>query len=290
MSKPQKRKIHEVVKTTSKPDPFHDGYYWLLSISWVKFLTVLAVFFLGANAVFACVYLAVGGLGGIEKLDFTEAFFFSVHTIATVGYGNIHPDSLTANIVVVVEIMIGIFMIATTTGLMFAKFSRPTAKVLFSKVALINIRNGLPCFTFRVANKRGNNIAEAQVRIAVLKKAVTKEGENIRMLFDLKPERDMTSLFTISWMVFHYIDDKSPLHNLTPKDLEEGGMRIIISLIGYDSILSQQIHTTHIYEAKDIIWNARFKDSLVVLPSGLLHLDYANFHEWEESKEKMVTT
>ncbi len=270
-----------IVQTTAKLDPLRDGYYWLLSLSWPQFLYIMIGLFLVTNAVFAYIYSQIGGFDGMVAHDFQSAFFFSIHTIATVGYGNIHPQSFLANLFVMVEAMIGMFMIAVTAGLMFAKFSRPTARVVFSKVALINYHNGKRCLTFRVANSRGNHVLEAEMSLVLLRQEVTAEGENLRRMIDLKLERSKTPLFMVSWSVIHVIDETSPLFGATQESLEKDEIQIVATLLGYDSVLANTIHAKHAYNASTVVWDAHFKDALSRLPNGFLHVDYSLFHEFK---------
>ncbi len=275
-SKP--KPVFSTVSTSTKSSAFRDSYFWFITTSWPKLVGVLGGIFLSLNAAFALLYTLSGGIANVGRYDYVGYFFFSVHTLATVGYGNAYPVLLISHCLVALEIMCGIFMITLITGLMFSKFSRPTAKVIFSRSAVINNRDGHPHLSFRLANERGSTIAEAQLSVSVLKDFKTSEGESLRKLYDLKLDREKTPLFILSWTVFHKIDENSPLYGLDEAAIINGDMQIIISMTGFEPILGQTVHTRHMYWAKDIEWGKRFKDALTRREKHL-HLDYGLFHE-----------
>jgi len=283
----KKTSTQPFIKTTSKPHPIRDSYYWLITHQWSVFLTVLATGFISMNLIFASIYYFTQGIFGVPNHSFLQYFFFSIHTLATVGYGNMYPVTPLAEFCVSIEIMLGIFMIAVTTGLMFAKFSLPTAKVVYSKVAVIQTRNEKPTLTFRLANERGNHIAEASIHVAILKNETTKEGDKLRKLHDLKLERYQTPMFILSWSIFHVIDEHSPLFGLTQKDIEDDNITITVSFSGLEPVLGQTVHSRYLYYPKDLVWNARLVDSLSRLDDGTLHLDYDKFHTWESTDLKV---
>jgi inward rectifier potassium channel len=167
------------------------------------------------------------------------------------------------------------------TGLMFARFSRPTARVLFSRVAVIAPHNGLPCLMLRVANERRNQILEAQMRLSLLRDEITTEGHFIRRFYDLKLIRHQTQIFALSWIVMHVIDENSPLYGETPESLAEVNADIVATLMGIDETVSQTVHARRYYLTDEILWNMRFVDILVKKPDGRRLLDFTRFHEIE---------
>jgi inward rectifier potassium channel len=259
-----------------------DLYHFLLVASWRRLLLIVASTYAVINATFAGLYLAGGDcLTGATPGSYSDAFFFSVQTFSTIGYGTMAPKTPYASAVVTLEAFIGLITVAMATGLMFAKFSRPTARVLFSDKMVVGMRNGKPTLSLRMANERGNDIIEASFRVTVLKPEVTAEGEKIRRLHDIKLLRSETPLFTVSFAAFHVIDETSPLFGETPESVLQESLRFIVTVTGLDASFAQTVHARRIYEARDIVWNARFVDVISNLPDGRLQLDLAKFHHVE---------
>jgi inward rectifier potassium channel len=190
-----------------------------------------------------------------------------------------------ANVIVTIEVIVGLIVMSLFTGLMFAKFSRPQSKVIFSKYALIRSRNSVPFLIFRLANERENTISHANVRVSLLKFESTEEGDKIRKFYDLKLERSSTPLFSLSWTVMHAIDEHSPLYEMTQDEMERTNIWIAVSFTGHDEILSQSIHRHHVYKASDILFDHVFVDTLKEDSKGQLYVDYALFHKVNELKD-----
>ena len=257
-----------------------DLYHFLLTSSWPRLLALLAAGYGTANAVFAVGYLLEpDAIESARPGSFADAFFFSVQTMATIGYGRMVPRTLLANVLVTLETLTGLLGLAMVTGLVFAKFSRPTARVLFSRVAVIGRRDGLRAFMFRMANERGNSIVEAQVHVALARQEVTVEGESVRRFYDLELVRRLNPIFPNTWTVVHPITESSPLHGATPASVETDEARIVVSVIGLDESYSQTVHARHSYAPADIVWNARFADVVVREPEGDVRIDYSRFHD-----------
>ncbi len=257
-----------------------DLYHFLLVASWPRLLGVLVLLYAAANALFALAYLAAGdSIENARPGSFADAFFFSVQTMATIGYGKMVPRSLVANLLVSVEALIGLLGVAMVTGLVFAKFSRPTARVLFSRVAVVGRRDGVPALMLRMANERGNNIVEAQVHVVLARNETTAEGEAVRRFYDLELSRRQSALFALTWTVIHPIAEGSPLHRSTPDTLAAADVELIVSLIGFDESFSQTVHARHAYSSRDVVWGARFADVLSWGPDGRRHVEYGRFHE-----------
>jgi inward rectifier potassium channel len=269
-----------IVRTGLRNGFFGDLYHFLLVSSWPRLVILLATAYVAANALFAGAYLLEGhSLEHADAGSFSDAFFFSVQTMATIGYGYIIPRTLFANILVTVEALIGLLGLAVVTGLVFAKFSRPTARVLFSRVAVVTPRDGVPSLMFRMANQRGNQIVEARIHVVLALTETTAEGEIIRRLFDLEMARAQNALFALSWTAIHPITAGSPLHRATQASLAAEEAEVIVSLTGLDESFAQTVHARHSYTADEIIWGARFVDILSRMPDGRRMIDYTQFHD-----------
>jgi len=268
-------------------NPFgaRDLYHSLLRVSWWRFLLFLTGFYLAVNLAFAVGYLLCGpgALDGASREStqkaFSDAFFFSVQTFATIGYGRITPVGLAANLLVTFEALFGLLGVALSTGLLFARFSRPTARVRFSKHALIASHDGVQSLVFRVANERLNQVLEARVAATLIKDEVTAEGEHYRNLYDLKLERDVSPVFAMSLTVVHPITPESPLHGMNETDLRNATAEIMVSLSGTDETFSQQIHARRSYNADEMVWNRSFADMLSRTDDGYLLVDLSKIDE-----------
>lgn len=262
---------------------FHwgDFYHWLLTIPWWQLGLLITGVYLATNTLFACAYLAdTHGIANARPGVFIDAFSFSVQTMATIGYGAMYPSSIYTHILVTIEVFLGLIGVAMITGLIFARFSLPTARVLFSRVAIISPFNGVSTLMFRVANERNNFILESQVRVSMLlSQQETKEGHNIRRLYDLKLVRSETPVFNFSWMVMHQIDETSPLYGMTRQSLADLEPLIIVTLTGMDDTVAQIIHTRKIYAISHILWNVRFVNVMTVDEHGQRFVDYSHFHD-----------
>ncbi len=258
---------------------FADLYAWLLSARWSVLLVICTVAYVIVNSVFAGLYLLAGDvIINAQPGSFHDAFFFSVQTLSTIGYGAMAPRGL-GNVIVAVECIVGLVSLAMATGIVFAKFARPTARVLFSDKALVQKRDGVPYLVFRLANARGNQIVEASLSVTVILDEVTKEGERIRAIRDLHLRRRTTPAFALSWTAMHPIDEKSPLYGFGPADLEAHDARIQVTLTGIDSIFAQTVHARHAYFCEDIVFDRRFVDVIINHPDGAITLDLTHFHD-----------
>ncbi len=259
---------------------WRDPYHLLLTIPWPGFLALMALGYVVANALFALAYLAGGdGIENARPGNFLDTFFFSVQTMASIGYGAMYPRTAYANILVTIESVVGLMGLAMGTGLGFARFSRPTARVMFSCVAVIAPFDGVPTLMFRAANQRRNQILEAQLRVRLTRDEVTAEGQFMRRVYDLKLVRSQNPLFSLSWTALHPIDEQSPLYGATAEMLAAAETTIIVTLSGIDETVAQTIYARHIYAAHEILWNMRFADILLVMPDGQRHVDYSRFHD-----------
>jgi inward rectifier potassium channel len=257
-----------------------DLYHRLLTIPWPGFFGVMAVVYVLFNIVFAVLYLLQpGAVANAHPGSFADGFFFSVQTMATIGYGDMHPATLYANLAVTVEVLLGMTGLALATGLMFARFSRPTARVIFSRKAVIAPHNGVPTLMFRAANQRRNQILEAHINVAMLRNEITVEGKVMRRFYDLALARSHTPMFSLTWTVMHVLDEKSPFYRCTQQSLEASEAEIVITLVGIDETFAQTIHARHTYGGADIVWNHHFADILSRLEDGTRVIDYRRFDE-----------
>jgi inward rectifier potassium channel len=267
---------------------FADLYHWLLTLSWPGFFTLISLLYAIANSLFALAYLAGGDcIANARPGSFQDAFYFSVQTMATIGYGSLYPRTDYANIIVAIQALFGLWGVAMITGLAFARFSRPTARVIFSRVAVIAPFNGVPTLMYRTANQRFNQILEAQQRATLIRDEVTSDGEYMRRFYDLQLVRSQSPIFALTWTVMHVIDDKSPLYQLTTKELMEQQAEIVITLTGIDETVSQTIHARHSFVASEILWNMRFVDIISRTPQGKRVVDYTRFHEVKSVEDKL---
>jgi inward rectifier potassium channel len=202
-----------------------------------------------------------------------------VQTLGTLGYGVMAPRTLYTNLLVTVESFSGILTIALFTGIIFARFSRPFARVVFSKVAVVAPFDGVPTLMFRAANQRGEAIMDASIVVTLARQHTTLEGVTMRRFQELKLMRSNNSLFALSWTVMHPIDRESPLYGLTPEDMDAQDMEIIVMLNGLDEILADRIYARHAYWADEIVWNRRFVDVISVTPAGHRMVDLTQFHD-----------
>jgi inward rectifier potassium channel len=202
-----------------------------------------------------------------------------VQTVATIGYGVMHPQSLYGNLVMTLETSFGLIGFAVLTGLIFARFSRPTSRILFSDVAVITRHNGVPTLMFRCANQRLNQILEASVGVTMLRDEVSSEGRRIRRFHDLKLLRQRTPVFALTWTVMHPIDADSPIHGMTQRAMEDEEVEIVVVLTGVDETFAQPIQARHSFLAAEILWHHNFVDILTLLEDGRAAIDYGRFHD-----------
>ena len=266
-------------------------YHQLLTTSWGGFFAVVSLSYVVLNLIFSVAYLACGPdalLGpGSAMLGgrFSTAFFFSIQTFATIGYGQIGPNGLAANLVVTVEALVGLMYQALATGLLFARFARPTASVLFSRRAVIgpynNVQGGR-ALMFRIVNRRRNEIIQLEAQVLFSAVEPDRYGGTVRRYSVLPLERNMVTFFPLSWTIVHPIDDASPLAGRTPEDLDRAEAEILVLLTGIDEAFEQQVHARSSYRADEIVWNARFQ-SMFLAPdaSRRVSVDITRVHEIE---------
>lgn len=254
-----------------------DAYHTFLRLPWSLSLLWIGVVFFLANLPFAATYMLIGGIEGSDG-SFLDSLSFSVETMATVGYGAMHPQSTGAHVVMIAESVVGLIVSALATGLVFSKFSRPTTRIDFSSQAVIAQHDGKRTLMFRVGNRRSNMIIEAKVHVSLVMTTTTAEGDTFYRMNDLRLVRDRQVGMTRGWTVMHVIDETSPLYKLeTAEALAKAEVEIYVALTGIDDVTSQSIHTTFQYQDAGIRIGHRFADTLTALPDGSIMLDLTKF-------------
>src|SRR6516165_2081881 len=277
------RERSDQVVAIGLPKPWlRDLYHNLLTLPWPIFLVALSLVYLGLNVFFALLYLAGGdAIVNARPGAFADAFFFSVETLSTIGYGQMSPATFYGNIVMTCEALAGVMLVAVAAGLMFARFSRPTARVLFSKVAVIAPHDRVPTLRLRLANVRRNQILEAQVSVTLVRDERTAEGEWMRRFYDLRLAHHRSPIFAMTFTVMHEIDDASPLRNATPSSLAVESAEIVVTVTGIDEITVQPVHARTSYLGHEVLWDHRFADVFIKTEDGRLAIDYRLFHDTE---------
>jgi inward rectifier potassium channel len=259
-------------------------YQTLLSLPWWQFNLFFVGLYLSINLLFASLYFLCGpmaligteGMSGSERL--LESFFFSVHTLTTVGFGHITPKGVSANFLVVLEAFLGLSGFAVAAALMFARFARPTAKILFSDQAVIGPYHGGTCFEFRIANGSPNELIEVEVRI-LLCMTDSHEGVRIRHFHQLSLERDKAAFFPLDWTVAHPITTDSPLHAMTPQKLRQQDAEFLILINAIDDKSSHTVHARSSFKWDEIVWGARFKNMYRRTRNGRMSIDLKRIHD-----------
>lgn len=259
-----------------------DLYHYFMTMSWPQLFGTIAVLFLAFDVLFGCLYALVPGcIANLNPPGFVGAFFFSVETLATVGYGDMHPQTLYGHVVAMIEIFIGLMMLALITGLMFARFSRPRARFLFARYAVVRPIDGKPTLMFRAANARQNVVQEASAQLRMLRNEVTEEGFRIRRIIDLPLVRSQHPVFALGWNIMHIIDEASPLKTETPETLRQSASSFILSVSGTDETTGQTLMAREEYPSTAIRFAESFRDILELAEDGTLYIDYGKFHDVE---------
>lgn len=273
----------EVTKLGESASHWSDVYHSIMQMTWPRFFAATLVLYLLVNLLFAGAY-ALGDHAVHDARTFADCFFFSVETLATVGYGEMYPGSLYGHVVATCEIVLGMMSLAVITGLLFARFAKPTARVLFSRVAVVTPYYGVPTLMLRVANQRRSYILEAAASMVLARDVETPEGHRLRRFYDLKLERARSPMFSLSWLIMHRIDADSPLHGVGEDALRSGDMGLVISLSGIDETFAASVHARYSYTHEDILFGRRFVDVFVEDDEPRkLTLDMARFHDVEEA-------
>jgi inward rectifier potassium channel len=261
---------------------FQDLFHYFMTVSWPQLFATFAAFFLTFDLLFGFLYhLVPGCVANLNPPGFAGAFFFSVETLATVGYGDMHPHDMYGHTVAMIEIFIGLMSLALITGIMFARFSRPRARFLFSKNLVVRPIGGKLTLILRAANLRENVVQDASAQLRMLRDEVSAENFRIRRVMDLQLVRSTHPMFMIGWTLMHVIDDTSPLVAETADSLQRSFAGFVLSLSGTDETTGQTLMARAEYTYADIRWNAAFRDILEVSEDGVMHIDYAKFDDIE---------
>ena len=272
-----------------------DNYHKLITMSWTKFWILVLCGYLVINTFFAFIYLFIGvqNLNGAEGINtyqhFWDAFFFSAQTISTVGYGHISPRGMAANSVAALESMMGLLAFALATGLLYGRFSRPTAKIVYSPNLLVAPYgdNGRGIM-FRLANLRRSTLIDLQMEITFSYNEDV-DGKKVRRFFPLELERKKVSILTLSWTIVHPLDENSPLKDITPNDLRDSQASFSVLLRAFDDTFSQTVHSRTSYQFEHMVWNAKFKPAFDRDEDGRIVLNMSKINDFAKLEPEPQT-
>src|SRR6201984_1974340 len=255
-------------------------YHLVLTLTWPQFAGMILGIYLCINLVFAGLYLLGGNcIAELVPGSFPDHFFFSVETLATVGYGHAYPDTLYGHCVTTLEIMVGLFGLAVMTGLIFVRFSRPTARIMFSNVAVVAPFDGFPTLMLRLANLRHHAMVEAEFRLLFMRSELTKEGEDVRRFYPMRLQFDHLINFPAALTLRHVIDETSPLFGLSPEDLKLADSRMLASIVCVDPVIQAAVQSQAEYLHEQIAWNRRFAEIYTEDSLGRYTVDYGKLHD-----------
>jgi inward rectifier potassium channel len=250
-----------------------------MTASWPAFIGGAALVFVAFNAVFAFFYwIGNQPISNVPGGAYIDYLYFSIETLSTAGYGDMHPQTHYGHFVSAVELLTGIFSMSLMTGLIFARFSRPSARLLFVNNPVIATQDGKPTLMVRLANERHNIIGNATARLWVLKNTITKEGRAIRRFNELSLLKNEHPALALSWTLYHVLDEQSELFNLGAEDLKAANIMLVVVVSGYDVVAAQTIHARKSYDHTDIRFGQRYADILENLEDGRIRIDYGKFH------------
>ena len=273
----------EFVKLNAQKFDLRDTYHLVLTLSWPGFAGLIFGIYLLINVVFASLYrLEPHAIAEMAPGSFFDAFFFSVETLATVGYGHMYPETFYGHLITMLEIILGMFGLAVITGLIFVRFSRPTARMHFSKLAVIAPFDGVPNLMIRIANLRHQAMVEPRFRMILLRDSITAEGDEVRRFRSLKLEFDHLIAFPVVLTVRHPIDATSPLFGMTPEDFRQQNIRILASIVGVDTVIVAPVQSSGDYSYDQIEWNRRFVEIYDQNKEGDWTVDYGRIDETED--------
>jgi inward rectifier potassium channel len=273
----------EFVKVNTDAWKWRDVYRWLLGLSWPQFALFVGAVYIGLNLLFAALYsFDPDSVAGRTSTNwFLDCFFFSVQTLATVGYGHMYPQTLYGHVVSTIEIMTGIFLIAVMTGLIFVRFSRPIARVVFSRSIVIAPLNGKPTLMVRIGNENHHSMVEAEFRIMFSRDQQLLEGGDFGYFYDLKLHFDRITVFPAALTLRHEIDEQSPLSGATPESLEAARALFFVSVVGIDPVIAAAVQTQKDYTWRDLRFGERFVEIYSQHGDGKLTVDYGRIHDTE---------
>ncbi len=255
-----------------------------MTASWPAFIAGAALVFVAFNAVFASFYwIGNQPISNVPGGAYIDYLYFSIETLSTAGYGDMHPQTHYGHFIATVELFTGIFSMSLMTGLIFARFSRPNARLLFADHPVISSHEGKPTLMIRFANKRHDIIGNATARLWLLKNAVSVEGRSLRRFSELSLLQNEHPALALSWTLYHILDEQSPLHGLDADDLAASEVSLVVVVSGYDVVAAQIVHARKSYDYRDIRFGRRYADILEITDEGRLRIDYGRFHETLEA-------
>lgn len=255
------------------------SYHSLVTMSWPRFFLLIGIAYFALNIPFAAAYYLCGPnalTGDAHLTGFMRDFFFSIDTFATIGYGNITPNAFIANLLVAIEAIFGLLSVGLVAGLVYARFARPTAKIFYSKNAVVAPYRGITAFMFRLVNGRQNELIEVNMRV-ILSRFEDKDGKRQRVFHNLELERPFVAFFPLNWTVVHPIDEQSPLYGWTEIQTLAAESEFLILLTATDDVFAQIVHSRTSYSASEVIWNARFA-SMYTEREGAIGFDPSKLH------------
>jgi len=251
-----------------------------MTASWPAFIGGAALVFVAFNAFFAFFYwIGNDPISNVPGGAYIDYLYFSIETLSTAGYGDMHPQTHYGHFVATVELFTGIFSMSVMTGLVFARFSRPSARLLFAENPVISDHEGEPTLMIRLANERHNIISNANARLWLFKNIVSKEGQSLRRFYELPLSRNESPALALSWTLFHVIDEASPLHGLTTAEFEANNISLVVVVSGYDVVAAQTVHARKSYDHPEIRLGHRYAEILDTTEDGRLRVNYSRFHE-----------
>jgi inward rectifier potassium channel len=270
----------EIVAEGARLSFWADISHRCMTASWPAFVTGAALVFVAFNAVFALFYwIGDQPISNVPGGAYIDYLYFSIETLSTAGYGDMHPQTHYGHFIATVELFTGIFSMSVMTGLVFARFSRPNARLLFANNPVISHHEGVPTLMVRFANERHNIIGNANARLWMFKNIVTAEGHRIRRFDELQLLRNESPALALSWTLFHVLDEESPLHGLTAEDFDAADISLAVVVSGYDVVAAQTVHARKSYQHAEIRFGHRYVDVVSTAQDGRVRIDYGRFHD-----------
>ena len=251
-----------------------------MTASWPAFIGGAALVFIAFNAVFALFYwIGNQPIANVPGGAYIDYLYFSIETLSTAGYGDMHPRTHYGHFIATVELFTGIFSMSLMTGLIFARFSRPNARLLFADHPVISDNEGKPTLMIRLVNERHNIIGNATAKLWLLRNEVSLEGQTFRRFYQLPLVKNEHPALALSWTLYHVLDEASLLYGLNADDLDASDVSLVVVVSGYDDVAAQTVHARRIYGHSDILFGQHYADILDTSEDGRLKIDYSRFHE-----------
>ncbi len=278
VKRPNRLRIGEPLRKGTPSDMRKDVYFFLMQGTWWRLIGVMAASYLLINLVFAALFMLEPGSFVPLQGNFADAFFFSVQTMSTIGYGSMTPVTTYGNLIVTLEAAVGLMGVALATGILFARVSRPQSSVVFSQPMIISSMDGVPTLAFRIGNARGSEIVDASITLSLLTDQLTSEGQHVRRVTDLTLVRSRNPFFTLTWLVMHQLDSTSPLNGIDLKNPDTNLIGFLVTLLGHDGTYGQTVYARNAYDMEDVFVDHRFVDVIHELEDGRMMVDYELFH------------